>query len=40
MLELLAPYRPHRYRVVTLAFAARAFPPRPPARRGPDIRRR
>jgi 3-methyladenine DNA glycosylase/8-oxoguanine DNA glycosylase len=28
MLELLEPYRPHRYRVVRLAFAAGARPPR------------
>lgn len=28
MLELLEPYRPHRYRVVRLAFAARSTPPR------------
>jgi len=40
MLELLELYRPHRYRVVKLAFAARAFPPaRPAAGRRADIRR-
>lgn len=40
MLDLLEPYRPHRYRVVQLAFAARSFPPkrRPPGART-DIRR-
>lgn len=28
MLELLEPYRPHRYRVIRLAFAGRVHPPR------------
>ena len=31
MLELLEPYRPHRYRVVRLAFAAGTRPPAPGA---------
>ncbi len=40
MLQLLEPYRPHRYRIVKLAFAARAFPPARPSRgRRTDIRR-
>jgi 3-methyladenine DNA glycosylase/8-oxoguanine DNA glycosylase len=41
MLELLAPYRPHRYRVVRLAFRSGLRPPRRgPRRQGHDIRRR
>ncbi len=40
MLELLEPYRPHRYRVIRLAFAGRAGPPRQHARaQRVDIRR-
>ena len=41
MLELLEPYRPHRYRVVRLAFRSGLRPPRyGPRRRPHDIRRR
>lgn len=41
MIELLEPYRPHRYRVVRLAFAAGVRPPRHhPRGRRTDIRRR
>ena len=41
MLELLEPYRPHRYRVVRLAFRSGLRPPRFGARRsGHDVRRR
>ncbi len=41
MLELLEPYRPHRYRVVRLAFRSGLRPPRyAPRRPGHDIRRR
>lgn len=40
MLQLLEPHRPHRYRVVRLAFAARSFPPkRAPRAPRTDIRR-
>ncbi|MPQ98872.1 DNA-3-methyladenine glycosylase 2 family protein [Modestobacter sp. I12A-02628] len=39
--ELLAPHRPHRYRVIRLAFASGARPPRHGARTAPhDVRRR
>jgi 3-methyladenine DNA glycosylase/8-oxoguanine DNA glycosylase len=41
MIELLEPYRPHRYRVVRLAFAAQVRPPRRhPRGRRTDIRGR
>lgn len=41
MLELLEPFRPHRYRVIKLAFDAGVRPPRHhPRRTNPDIRRR
>ncbi len=41
MIELLEPHRPHRYRVVRLAFAARVRPPRHhPRGRRTDIRER
>ena len=41
MLELLEPFRPHRYRVVRLAFRSGLRPPRRGPRRRPhDIRRR
>lgn len=41
MLELLEPYRPHRYRILKLAFAARMHPPRRhPRGRRTDIRGR
>ncbi|WP_336923517.1 DNA-3-methyladenine glycosylase family protein [Aquipuribacter sp. SD81] len=41
MLQLLEPYRPHRYRVVRLAFAGGARPPRRgPRAPGHDIRHR
>jgi 3-methyladenine DNA glycosylase/8-oxoguanine DNA glycosylase len=40
MLELLEPYRPHRYRVVRLAFLAGIRPPRrAPRGRRTDVRR-
>lgn len=40
MVQLLEAYRPHRYRIVKLAFAARAFPPKRHPRAGcTDIRR-
>jgi 3-methyladenine DNA glycosylase/8-oxoguanine DNA glycosylase len=41
MIELLEPYRPHRYRVVRLAFAGQVRPPRRhPRGRRTDIRGR
>ena len=42
MIELLEPYRPHRYRVIQMAFASGVSPPRRrPTRYGVnDIRRR
>ncbi|CAN5184752.1 hypothetical protein BH24ACT10_BH24ACT10_11650 [soil metagenome] len=41
MLELLEPYRPHRYRVVRLAFLHRGQPPRRAPYAGPhDVGRR
>ncbi|MEO1060470.1 MAG: DNA-3-methyladenine glycosylase 2 family protein [Actinomycetota bacterium] len=41
MVELLEPFRPHRYRVIRLAFAAGVRPPRrAPRGRRTDIRRR
>lgn len=40
MLALLEPFRPHRYRVIQLAFASGRHPPRrQPHRRRPDITR-